>query len=373
VLTTTGSATRMGVVMAVSLVPVALFGVVAGTVIDRLGPRRVMLASDGCRALLVSAIPLLYAVHLLSFPVLLALAFAQGCFGTVYGPSQRVVLPSLVTEDERTVGQANAFIQGADRVSGLAGPALAGLLILLLAAPLVLLLDGLSYALSFGLLVAGLPRRAEVAEVGGGRPHILEGLRYAVRDPLLGPLAGAVTVLDAGFAALVAAMPVLVIVRYHGDPRLVGIFLSAFSGGALAGTGLLVLLGGRFGALAMAGVGLPAMALPLWLLVPDVPWPVVAAALLLSGAANAFVSAPLYTAVTLRVPAAIRNQVMTTVNSLITVAGPIGLALTGRGLDTLGVVPVLVIIAALSGAAAGVATVAVQTTRRREAREAAEP
>jgi hypothetical protein len=98
----------------------------------------------------------------------------------------------------------------------------------------------------------------------------------------------------------------------------------------------------------------------------------VAAALLVSGGANAFVSAPLYTAVTLRVPAAIRNQVMTTVNSLITVAGPIGLALTGRGLDTFGVVRVLVVIAGLSGAAAAVATIAVQSARRRDAREARE-
>ena len=45
VLATTGSATRMGVVLAVELVPVALLGIPSGTVAARLGARRTMLTA----------------------------------------------------------------------------------------------------------------------------------------------------------------------------------------------------------------------------------------------------------------------------------------------------------------------------------------
>ena len=46
VLQTTGSATRMGVVLAVELLPIAILGIPSGSVIARYGARRTMLVSD---------------------------------------------------------------------------------------------------------------------------------------------------------------------------------------------------------------------------------------------------------------------------------------------------------------------------------------
>lgn len=62
---------------------------------------------------------------------------------------------------------------------------------------------------------------------------------------------------------------------------------------------------------------------------------------------------------------------MTAVNAVLTTAGPAGLALTGRALDTLGVGRVLLVLALLVSGAAAVATTTVQTTRQRDARQAA--
>jgi MFS family permease len=45
VLVTTRSPTRMGLVFAIELVPFVLFGLPAGSVVDRLGPRATMLVS----------------------------------------------------------------------------------------------------------------------------------------------------------------------------------------------------------------------------------------------------------------------------------------------------------------------------------------
>jgi MFS family permease len=80
VLSTTGSATRMGVVLAAELVPVAVLGIPSGTVVARLGARRTMVLSDLARAPLIAAIPLLHALGWLTFPLLLVLVALIGVF-----------------------------------------------------------------------------------------------------------------------------------------------------------------------------------------------------------------------------------------------------------------------------------------------------
>src|SRR5207245_633663 len=50
VLVTTGSATKMGLVFAVELAPVAVLGIPSGAVVQRLGARTSMLIADAARA-----------------------------------------------------------------------------------------------------------------------------------------------------------------------------------------------------------------------------------------------------------------------------------------------------------------------------------
>src|SRR5689334_11990701 len=89
VLATTGSATQMSIVLAVELLPVAVFGIPSGSVVSRLGARRTLLASDFVRAPLVALVPILHWAGALSFGVLLALVFALGLFYAPYAAAQR--------------------------------------------------------------------------------------------------------------------------------------------------------------------------------------------------------------------------------------------------------------------------------------------
>ena len=49
VLVTTGSAAKMTIVLAVEILPVALFGIPSGMVVERLGARTTMLVCDAAR------------------------------------------------------------------------------------------------------------------------------------------------------------------------------------------------------------------------------------------------------------------------------------------------------------------------------------
>ncbi|HEV8249944.1 MAG TPA: MFS transporter, partial [Gaiellaceae bacterium] len=103
VLITTGSATKMAIVVAVEAAANGIVGFAAGNVAARLGPRRTMIVCDAARAPLMAAIPALHALDLLSFPLLLALVFAVGAFGTPSFASKAALVPAIVGEDEGAV------------------------------------------------------------------------------------------------------------------------------------------------------------------------------------------------------------------------------------------------------------------------------
>ena len=122
VLTTSGSATRMALVLAVQSASMAVFGFLSGNVAARLGPRRTMLVADAARAPLVALIPLLHALDALSFPLILVIAAAISAFVTPSFAAKTSLVPELVGEDERALSEANALLQGAQRITLFLGP-----------------------------------------------------------------------------------------------------------------------------------------------------------------------------------------------------------------------------------------------------------
>ena len=76
--------------------------------------------------------------------------------------------PGVVGEDERVVSQANALFQGAVRLTLLLGPPLAGVLIGVIGAANVLVVDGVTYLVSFALVAAFVPRASSCSRRRGG-------------------------------------------------------------------------------------------------------------------------------------------------------------------------------------------------------------
>src|SRR4029078_8097088 len=100
----------------------------------------------------VLIIPLLYWGGPLTFPLLLGLVFVVGALSGPYFAAQRTLVPELVGEEENMVGKANAFMQSAQSVTMLLGPAVAGVLIAWVGAPSVLVIDAATYMVSFVLV-----------------------------------------------------------------------------------------------------------------------------------------------------------------------------------------------------------------------------
>jgi MFS family permease len=350
VLTTTGSPTRMTIVLAVESASLALFGFLAAPLASRLGARRTMLISDATRAPLIALIPLLHAVGHLSFGLLLVLVAAMASFTTPSFASKSSILPDLFGEDERVLAEANALLQAANRLAMILGPPLGGALIGLIGATNVLLVDATTFAAGFVLVAALVHGGGAVVETDETR-GLTAGLRFILRDPLLRGWTFAVVVSDATWLALFAVMPVLVLERYAADPQILGLIWGAWGAGAVAGSMVAFRIVARVDRLLVASVGEIGMTAPLWLLLLDRPAAAVVATMFLSGLANGVVNAPIHAIAMVRIPRALRAKVWSVIIVMTAILGPPLLAATGPALEWVGLRPTLVALLGLQSLA----------------------
>jgi MFS family permease len=352
VLTTTGSATRMALVLAVESASMAVVGFLAGNVAARLGPRRTMLVADAARAPLVGSIPLLHALDLLSFPLILVIAAAAAAFVTPSFAAKTSLVPELVGEDEQVLSEANALLQGAQRITLFLGPALAGVLIASMGAENVLVIDAVSFVLAF-LLVATLVPSVGGIELDEEERGLGAGFRVLSRDPLLRPWSAAVIIGDVAWVVLFATMPVLVLARFGEDAAVLGWVWGAWGLAAVAGNAIAFRAArGTSDRLLVSSLGELAMIAPLWLLLLDLPVLGLVAVMASSGLANGIVNPPLHTIFTLRIPRALRAKAWSVVIAATAVLGPLALVGAGPVLDSAGFVPVVVALVAVQSVAA---------------------
>jgi MFS family permease len=352
VLTTTGSASRMAIVFAVESASFAISGFfLSGGMIAKLGPWRTMLVADAARAPLVALIPVLHALELLSFPVLLGLAAAIAAFATPSFAAKTSIVPELVGEDERVMSEANALLQGAQRITLFLGPALAGLLIAVMGAANVLILDAVSFALGFLLVATFVPRVGRI-EQGEESRGLAAGVRFLARDPLLRPWSIAIIIGDVAWVVLFVAMPVLVLERFGEDAATLGWIWGAWGLGAVLGNVLAFRTAATTDRLLVSSLGEMAMIAPLWLLLTDLPAAGIVAVMAVSGLANGIVNPPVHTIFTLRTPRALRAKVWSVVIAATAVLGPLTLGVAGPVLDAEGFVPVVLALVAVQSVAA---------------------
>ena len=369
VLVTTGSPAKMGIVLACELAPAALLGIPSGMLVSRYGARTTMLGADLARVPLMASVPVLHAAGLLSFPVLLVLVAALGTFAAPYFASQRVILPELIGNEQREVSQANSVLEGASQTSVLLGPPLAGVLIATLGAANVLYVDAATFAFSFVVVLLFVPARKRVAatEEQGG---LLAGVRFLLRDALMGPLASVAVLLNALVQMLVATIPVLAFERY-GDAKIAGWLFAAFGLGGLIGTVIAFQLVKRMEPLVLASLAALGFALPLWVLTAHVPLAAILATIVVAAICGPLMNAPMFGVLTTRTPEALLPKVMTAVVTLATVAGPLGLVLAGFLIDRTGLTTTFMIIAAGVTCVSLFFVALLTRFRRREAGEAA--
>lgn len=347
VLTTTGSAKQMSFVVASEVAAYALVGLPSGVMLAWLGSRRTMLISDSVRAPLVLVIPSLYWLGELHLSALVGLAIVLGALSAPYGAAQRILMAELLNDDPHRVGQANALFQGAQRITVVLGPTLAGVLIAVIGAPRVLVIDAASFAVA-SLLVGGLvPRPALAKPQDEGSPRLLDGLRYLKRDTLLARICAALIVGDGMYVVIFLGIPVIVVAHYAANAQLAGVFLGSWGVGAIVGN-VVAYRQLREGASDKLMASLFVIqALPLCTLAFAVPAHAIALAMATSGIGNGLANPTLHSMMTLRPPAPVRPNVLTAFMTASAIGAPVAVVVAGAAFKPLGARMVVAIAAAV--------------------------
>jgi MFS family permease len=346
VLATTGSTARMGWVLAAEMLPVVLVGIPAGSLISRLGAKRMMLLADAVRGPLLLVIPILHESGHLSFAALLGVTFAIGAFSAPYFASMRTVVPEVAGEDERAVAQVSAVLSGATQITQILGPVLAGVIIAAASPSAALVADGCTYVFSF--LVIGLFVRAgrRVAPTPQSR-GVFAGLRFLFHDSLLGPILVAACAINFVAQGLIVGLQGIAFFRYDADAHVLGYLFGAFGVGALLGAIAAQRLAGSADLLKLAAIAIVAMPLPLFLLSIPMPWPAAMVVLAAFAFFTPLVNAPLFGVLTVRTPPELRPKVMTAVMTVATMAGPLGFIAAGFALRYISLSALFIVLPAL--------------------------
>ncbi|HEX3590604.1 MAG TPA: MFS transporter [Pseudonocardiaceae bacterium] len=167
-----------------------LLGLQAGAWCDRMRKRPVVVAADLGRAALFAWVPVGAALGVLTVWQLYVVVGLAGVLTVFFDVAKSAFVPTIVSTGHLV--EANTKIAVNQSVAAIAAPAIGGLLVQLLTAPIAIAVDAASYLWS-GLWLRGIrarettPRRPErtrlVREIG-------DGLKLVFRDPILRAMNG---------------------------------------------------------------------------------------------------------------------------------------------------------------------------------------
>ncbi len=187
VLQITGSGLAMGTVSMAAGIPRAVLMLMGGAITDRSSPRKLLMLTASARTIFVAAIGALLWFHTLQLWHLYVLAFAFGTADAFALPSAGSMLRSLVKPEQ--LPAAMSVWQSSALLTGVVGPAPAGIIMKTLGVAWAFFLD----AISFLFVIAALwmlpdPPQTQPA---GPKPSVWksigEGLAYMAKQRFSSP------------------------------------------------------------------------------------------------------------------------------------------------------------------------------------------
>jgi MFS family permease len=234
VLDLTGEGTQVGGVIALQYLALLLVSPFAGLRIDRMDRRRAIVGAEtflAAQAIILTVVVLTGSEQVW---MLYALAAAQGAGTALEQPARQALLSELVTAED--LPNAVALNGALFQLARIAGPALAGVLIVTIGIGLCFALNALSFV---AIVVAVLAMRSSEMfhrpMVAAAPGQVRQGMRYAFGDPLLRMLLASSFVTGVYFGgASTVVYPLLAKFTFGGDAGTYGVM------GTLMGVGAAV-------------------------------------------------------------------------------------------------------------------------------------
>ncbi|MFG1815182.1 MFS transporter [Kribbella sp. NPDC049174] len=222
------SAAQLGGLRAAQQVPILLFSLFVGVLVDRWRARTMMVYADFGRAVLLGLVPIAWTLGL---PFLYVVAFVGGVFSVCFDVACQASFPRLVQRDQ--LAQGNSILESSKSVAQISGPAVGGGLVSLLTAPFAVLASAFFFVISFLSIWRIRDLDAVPSSPSGG---IRDGLRMVLGDGSLRAVAVATCVYQFFFTALMTVYLLFLSRSLELPGAAMGVVLAAFGPGALVGS-----------------------------------------------------------------------------------------------------------------------------------------
>jgi MFS family permease len=242
VLELTNSPFAVGLNQALRSFGVFAFTLYAGTVVDRVDKRRMIVWTQILQMLEALALAALVWTKTLVTWEVMVLAVGFGIVNAFDIPGRQAFIVELVGKDD--LMNAIALNSSMFNAARIVGPAVGGVLIGAAGIGACFFLNGVSYiAVIAGLLAMRLPAFTPRVSTGSGWQGFREGVRYIRGEPRMFSLVLLVAIMSVfGFPVLVL-MPVIARDVLHTDARGYGLLMAAVGVGAMIGALALALTG----------------------------------------------------------------------------------------------------------------------------------
>jgi MFS family permease len=220
-----------------SMLPELIFGPLAGVYIDRWNKKKILVAADFARGIIILTLAALYQLNLLAiWHIYIAALFISLC-SALFNPTTMSVIPAVVEKNE--LQQANALSQMIAGAVAIIGPLLGASSVVMLGYTGVLIFNSCSYIIS-GIAEAFLKIMAIDAVVKESSKEsiffsMLEGFRYIRGDLRVSTLVILVAVVHVFVGSIAVAMPFLANILKGNGLNNLGILQAAFGGGMIVG------------------------------------------------------------------------------------------------------------------------------------------
>lgn len=228
---------QLGLLRFVQFVPFLFLALLLGVWVDRRRRRPIMIATNLIRAGLILLIPAFAATDLLSMPVLFVVALLIGVCTVLFDVSWMSYVPSLVKKEHLV--EANGRVGASYSAAELGGPGLAGVLIQILTAPVVLIIDAVTYLVSAVSLMTIKSVEPEPAKPTTKRhlgEEVLEGLKFVVGNPYLRVIATIGSAYNFCYMFIEAVFLIYAVRTLNFSAGMIGVVLSLSAIGGLIGS-----------------------------------------------------------------------------------------------------------------------------------------
>lgn len=146
VLAVTGSTALMGTLMAVSTLPGVLVAPFAGVLLDRTNKKALMIAMDLIRGVFIVLLAVAAYMHVIQLWMVFAAGILLSVCGAVFHPGILSSVPDIVPKSK--IANANSAFSIVSSAANLIGSAAGGFLYQALGAPLLFLINGITFLFS---------------------------------------------------------------------------------------------------------------------------------------------------------------------------------------------------------------------------------